>query len=106
MERRNVLARLDRRTVLGAFQAVASRDPDVLDARRAALVSEVSAPKAAGAALLILGGVLAVTVPGPLVGIPLGGVGWWLRRRGTQNVATIEAAYREVVRDHRAGVSR
>jgi hypothetical protein len=83
---------------MGAFQSVASRDPDVLDARRASLVSEVSAPRAAGVALLVLGGVLSVTVPGPLVGIPVGGVGWWLRRRGVQNVATIEAAYREVVR--------
>jgi hypothetical protein len=97
-------ATLDREQVIGTLRAAGSRDPDVLDARRVSLLRGARLPKFAGTCVLVLGAVATLTILvtrtilGPSIGVPILAAGWWLRRRGVRNVATVEAAYREFVR--------
>lgn len=84
---------LDQQRVVGFLRSVGSRDPDVLHAQRANLDSLAKFPKYVGVYLLVVGGLLTVTIVGSFIGIPLLVLGWWMRRRGVRNVATVEAGY-------------
>ena len=99
---RSPFLRLDRAQVLGYLKSANSRDPDVLHAQKASLVSLGRFPKLVGIYLMVLGGLLTVTILGAFIGIPLLGLGWWTWRRGVQNGKTIESGYAEFVGPARA----
>lgn len=99
---RSPFLRLDRAQVLGYLRAANSRDPDVLHACKASLVSLGRFPKIVGICLVVVGGLLTVTVVGAFLGIPLLGLGGWTWRRGVQNGRTIESGYAEFVSPARA----
>jgi hypothetical protein len=96
-------ARIDREAVLGSLRAAGSRDPDLLHAQKLALLRTVRFPKLAGTSLIAVGalsgaGLGALSARLAAVGIPVLLAGWWLRRRGARNVATVEATYAEFLR--------
>ena len=90
--------RLEKESVMEALRAVGSRDPDVLRDRVRSLARPVRVQEAAGIGLVSLGVVAAFVAPGPVVGVPVALLGWLLWRRGTRNVAALEAGYVEFVR--------
>jgi hypothetical protein len=93
----NPFAILDKQSVIGTLRDTGSHDPDVLDARKAALIARVKLPKLAGVVVILLGGVVSRTVVGAFVGIPMVLAGGWLWRRAARNAATIEAGFIEYV---------
>ncbi len=80
------------------LRAAGSHDPDVLRARKERLIRSVRAPKLAGSALAVAGGLACFTRAGLVAGPAIAVVGWWLWRRGARNVAAVEAGYSEVVK--------
>ncbi|MGE3166131.1 MAG: hypothetical protein AB7O52_14585 [Planctomycetota bacterium] len=86
---------LDQQRVVGFLRSIGTRDPDVLHAQKANLDSLAKFPKYVGVYLMVLGGLLTATVLGAFLGIPLLIFGWWVRRRGVRNIATVEAGYGE-----------
>jgi len=89
--------KLDRSTVIGYLKSTGSHDPDVLHAQKAELVSAAKFPKMAGVYLMVLGGLLTITILGAFIGIPLLGLGWWVRSRGVANLQVVDTAYAEYV---------
>lgn len=99
---RSPFLRLDRSQVLGYLKAANSRDPDVLHAHKASLVSLGRFPKVVGIYLMVLGGLLTVTILGAFLGVPLLVLGGWTWRRGVQNGRTIDSGYAEFATPARA----
>ncbi len=104
-----LLAPVDRQWVIGTLKAVGSTDPDVLHAARAKLLAAVGFTRIAGACLLG-SGLLSLVVPTTrFLAAPLVVAGWWLWRRGSRNVAAVEAGYEEFrlgTRDSAPGTRR
>jgi hypothetical protein len=94
---KNPLLKMDRQMVLGFLKSTGSRDPDVLHTQKASLMSAAQFPKVAGIYLMILGGLLTVLIITAIAGLPLMGIGWWLRSRGVKNVKIVEETYAEYV---------
>jgi hypothetical protein len=93
----NPFAALDKETVIEAFRTTGSRDPDVLYARRAALLASGRLPLACGA-VLGAAGLGASLMLGPLVGGPVALVGAWSTWRGLRNAAAVREGYEEVAK--------
>jgi hypothetical protein len=89
--------KLDRSMVIGYLKSTGSRDPDVLHTQKAEILSAAKFPKMAGVYLMVMGGLLTITILGAFIGIPLLGLGWWMRSRGVSNLAVVDAAYSEYV---------
>jgi hypothetical protein len=49
----------------------------------------------AGTYIIVLGILCTVTILLAIIGIPLLFLGWWMRRRGSNNVAAVEAGFKE-----------
>jgi hypothetical protein len=100
----NPFSTVDKQAVIGSLKATGSYDPDILDATKIALLSRARFQKLAGLCLMIPGipvslirsSVLGGT-PMVVVGIPLALLGWWCWRRGSRNLATVEAGFAEYV---------
>jgi hypothetical protein len=92
---RSPFLKLDRQSVIGYLKATQSKDPDVLHTQKAHLVSVAKFPKYVGVYLIVLGALMTVLIITAIIGIPLIGLGWWMRRRGVQNLEVVEAAYAE-----------
>lgn len=89
---------IDKQAVIGALQAVGSRDPDVIHARVRGLVAWCRLPQHAGLAIVSMGLGLALGFALYLAGVAGAIVGWWLWWRGRKNVAVVEAAFSEFFR--------
>jgi hypothetical protein len=89
--------KMDRQMVLGFLKSTGSRDPDVLHTQKASLLSAARFPKMAGIYLMVLGGLLTVLILTAIIGLPMIGLGWWLRGRGVRNVQVVEETYNEYV---------
>ena len=89
--------KLDRSMVIGYFKSTGSRDPDILHTQKAEIMSAAKFPKMAGISLMVLGGLMTILILTAFIGIPLIGLGWWMRRRGVANVQVVEAAFAEYV---------
>ncbi len=94
---KNPFLKLDKPTVLGVLKSTGSRDPDVLHAQKASLMSAAKFPKMVGVYLMVVGGLMTVLILTAFIGIPMIGLGWWLRGRGVKNVKLVEDAYNEYV---------
>ena len=84
-----------RQQVLGALKATGSKDPDVLYAAKQALLEPVKPLKFIGRWAYITGGLATLLILAAIIGISLIFFGWWARRRGIGNIATIESAFSE-----------
>lgn len=89
---------VDRMSVIMTLRAAGSRDPDVLRARKELLVRAARWPQYLGFASMLLGVLLSIGRPGPVAGVPVAVIGWWLWRRGVRNVTAVESAYSEFVK--------
>lgn len=94
----NPLVVMDRQSVLGQLKSTGSKDEDVLYAARSSLMSRAKFSRGAGTYVMILGGLLSLTIIGAFLGIPLLGIGWWMRRRGARNVQAVEVTYEEYIK--------
>ncbi len=84
-----------RQQVLGALKATGSKDPDVLFAAKQSLLEPVKPLKFIGLWAYVTGGLMTILILTAIIGIPLILFGWWTRRRGRTNIATIESAFGE-----------
>jgi hypothetical protein len=88
---------LDKATVIGFLKSTGSRDSDILYTQKRNLESAAKFPKIAGVYLMVVGGLCTALILLAFIGIPLIGLGWWLRRRGIRNLEAVEAGYAEYV---------
>jgi len=89
----NPYTRLDEQGVVGMFKATGARDPDVLHAQKAKLLSQPKQLKLLGIILIAVGAFLTVTVVLAIAGIPSVLFGVWTWRFGQKNVEAVEAGY-------------
>ncbi len=89
---------VDKQAVIGGLREIGSRDPDVLRAKKLAMIRSLRLPKLLGGGLLLLGVGLLPTVAGAAAGVPVALVGAWLWWRSARNVAAVEAGYSEFVK--------
>lgn len=92
---RSPFLKLDPATVRGYLKAGESKDPDVLHGRKAQLVSLGAFPKHVGLYLMVMGALLTVLILTAFMGIPLLIFGWWMRRRGVENLSVVETTFAE-----------
>jgi hypothetical protein len=100
----NPFSTVDKQAVIGSLKATGSYDPDILDATRTELLARVRFQRLAGLFLMVPGipvslirsGVLG-GIPMVVVGVPMALLGWWFWRRGSRNLATVEAGFAEYV---------
>ena len=98
----NPFSTMDKETVIGSLKATGSYDPDVLDARKMELLARVRFQRLSGLVLMVPGipvsliqsGVLG-GIPMAVIGLPMAFLGWWFWRRGSRNLATVEAGFTE-----------
>lgn len=86
---------LDKSTVIGFLKSTGSRDKDVLYTQKRNLESAAKFPKIVGIYLMVVGALCTMLILLAFIGIPLIGLGWWLRRRGIRNLAAVEEGYLE-----------
>ncbi len=92
---RSPFLKLDKQTVIGELKKVGSRDPDVLHNTKQHIMTMAKFPKHVGTYIMVMGGLCTVMILLAFIGIPLLGFGWWLRKRGNQNVQVAEEAWNE-----------
>lgn len=92
---RSPFLKLDKQMVLGELKSAGTRDPDVLHNRKQQILSIAAFPKHAGLYMMIVGGLCTALILLAFIGIPLLILGWWLRKRGAQNLVVVEQAWNE-----------
>jgi hypothetical protein len=92
---RSPLLRLDKQTVVGFLKSTGTRDPDVLHTQRMKIVTAAKFPKLAGTYVMVVGGLCTLLILLAPIGIPMLGLGWWMRRRGVHNLEVVEEAWSE-----------
>jgi len=89
------LLKLDKQSAVGFLKSTGTRDPDVLHTQRTKLVSAAKFPKLAGTYVMVMGGLCTLLIVMAPIGIPLLAFGWWMRRRGVQNLEVVDEAWTE-----------
>lgn len=92
---RSPFLKLDRATAIGYLKSAGSKDPDVLHGQKAQLLSLARFPKYVGVYVMVMGGLTTILILTAFIGIPLLGLGWWMRGRGKKNIEVVEAAWAE-----------
>lgn len=93
----NLLATVDKQSVLATLRATGSRDPDVLYAQKLTLLAAAKSPLIAGTALMVAGVLASITIILAPAGIPVAVVGWKLRRRGVANLSNVHDGFAEYI---------
>lgn len=91
-------SRITRQQVIGQLKSTGSTDRDVLFAAKEALLAPVKPLKMIGIWAYVTGGLMTAMILMAFLGIPLIIFGWWVRKRGKENIETIEAAYAEYLK--------
>jgi hypothetical protein len=86
---------MDKQSVIGAFKATGSRDPDVLHSQKIELLSLPKQLKLLGLICMVGGALFTITVFLAFFGIPIAIFGWWCWMFGKKNIAAVEAGYAE-----------
>jgi hypothetical protein len=89
------LLKLDKPTVIGFLKSTGTRDPDVLHTQRMKLTSAAKFPKLVGVYIMVMGALCTLLIVLAPIGIPLFFFGWWMRRRGVQNLEIVEEGWAE-----------
>lgn len=92
---RSPFLKLDKQIVLGELKSAGSRDPDILHSKKAQIMTLAKFPKHAGVYVMVMGAGCTAMILLAVIGIPLLFLGWWMRRRGIQNVAVVEDAWND-----------
>lgn len=85
----------DRQQILGALKSTASRDPDILAARKGELMQDHKKMRIVSLYLIIFGSLLTVTIIFSFLGLPILGGGIWLRLRAGKNMRLIDTVFQE-----------
>lgn len=103
----NILAKMDKSMVIGYLKQANSADQEVLRSRYMDLRSKMDLvrnllliPLAIGLLQIAVGIIGLIIIVGLVLLIPGGlfaGVSWWARKRLRQNMAVMDAAYREYI---------
>jgi hypothetical protein len=88
---------ISKQSVITALRATGTRDPDILERERIALLSAARFSWIAGGILLLVGMGLCFLPSGVLAGVPVILAGAAFGRRGWRNVNAVEAGYAEFV---------
>ena len=80
--------------LVGALKATGSRDPDVLFAAKEATMAQQRQLKLIATVFMVLGGVLTASIIGAIVGVPMLGGAFWLRRVVSRNLEEADATLR------------
>jgi hypothetical protein len=94
---RNPFSSIDQRTAYGAFKASGSFDPDVLYARKEAMVAPYKILKRLAVAGAIVGVLVASLFGMMLLGLPLVAGSWLVWRFQSRQVRNVEAGYAQYV---------
>ncbi|MBK6486724.1 MAG: hypothetical protein IPF98_07625 [Gemmatimonadetes bacterium] len=92
---RSPFLKLDRQMVLGELKSIGSRDADVLHVRKSQILTIAKFPKHAGTYVMVVGALCTALILLAFIGIPLLILGWWMRRRGVQNVEAVELGWND-----------
>ena len=103
----NIFAKMDKSMVIGYLKQANSTDQEVLRSRYMDLRSKMDLtrkllliPLAIGGLQIVVGIIGLIIIVGLVLLIPGGffaGVSWWARTRLRQNMAVVDAAYREFI---------
>ncbi len=99
---RSPLLKLDKSQVIGYLKSAGSKDPDVLHTQKTHLLSLAKFPKLVGVYLMVVGALCTALILLAFIGIPLIIFGWWMRRRGVQNLEVVELGWTEYMGAARA----
>jgi hypothetical protein len=91
-------SRITKQQVLGQLKSVGSTDKDVLFAAKERILETVKPLKLIGMWAYITGGLMTAMILMAFLGIPLLIFGWWVRKRGRQNIETVETTYAEYIK--------
>jgi len=92
---RSPFLKLDKQMVIGELKTVGSRDPDVLHNKKTQILTLAKFPKHVGVYIMVMGAGCTALILLAFIGIPMLILGWWMRRRGVQNVVVVEEAWNE-----------
>jgi hypothetical protein len=87
------LADVDPRDVTGMLRATGSTDPDVLFAAKTEYGRTFKIQKMVGLSAMIMGVCSVLMIVLAIVGIPVIAFGFWCWRKGSRNLAGLEATY-------------
>lgn len=91
------LSKFDKQQAIGMLKANGgAQDKDILYSQKAQILSIAKLPKTLGTIGMVGGILCSLSVIGAILGIPMAIFGWWLRRRGVQNITVVEDAYAEL----------
>lgn len=94
---RSPFLKLDKQMVIGELKTAGSKDPDVLHNKKKQILTIAAFPKHVGLYIMVMGGMCTALILLAFIGIPLLGLGWWMRRRGVQNLVAVEQGWNEFV---------
>ena len=89
------LTNIDKQEALGILR-LAGGDRNRAEVAKRGLLFASQFPKWLGTIFMIVGVIATVTVVGAPIGIPMFFFGWWIRRRGINSIAAVEAADAEL----------
>lgn len=84
--------------LLRRFQDTGSFDPDFLDLRLTEMLERAGAARRKGAAFLLTGGLLTLTLAGAPLGLLLIRVGWHLWQAGSRHARSVRQAFEAYTR--------
>lgn len=90
---RSPFLKLDKQMVVGELKSIGSRDADVLHIRKSQIMVIAKFPKHAGTYIMVMGALCTALILLAFIGIPLLFLGWWMRKRGSQNVVAVEQGW-------------
>ena len=79
--------------VILALESTGASDEDVLYAAKTEFAEPFRYQKIWGICLGILGLLVSLTVVGAIIGIPTAGIGIWIWRKGSRNLAVVDSAF-------------
>jgi hypothetical protein len=92
---RSPFLKLDKQMVLGELKSAGSKDPDVLHTKLVQIRTIAAFPKHVGLYIMVMGAGCTALILLAFIGIPLLFLGWWMRKRGVNNLKVVEEAWNE-----------
>jgi hypothetical protein len=92
---RSPFLKLDKSMVIGELKSTGSKDPDVLHTKLVHIRTMAAFPKNVGLYIMVMGAACTALILLAFIGIPLLFLGWWIRRRGVNNLVVVEEGWNE-----------
>lgn len=92
---RSPFLKLDKSMVIGELKSAGTKDPDVLHTKLVHIRTMAAFPKHVGLYIMVMGAGCTALILLAVIGIPLLFLGWWMRKRGKQNLIVVEEGWNE-----------